>query len=306
MIGKINKGSSFGGVVNYVLGKKESKLIDADGVLCDSINSIIRSFIAQTQLNENKKQPVEHIVLAYKKEDLPLLTDAKMVELAKEYMELMKLTNTQYIIVRHEDREHPHCHIVLNRIDNDGKLLSDKHDKLKNVTVCKYLKEKHDLTFGENKAQVNIDRLRPYEKAKHEIYHILTASLNKSKSWSELRKELAKQGVTIEYKYRGQTTEVQGINFSKDGFNFKGSQIDRRYSYSQLNRQLSRNNKNNVIQKPIVKPIYESKQTFDTSVVESLIGMLSFGSNYSESLPEDPAEIEFRKKKKKKRQQIKL
>ena len=40
----------------------------------------------------------------------------------------MKITDTQYIIVRHQDREHPHVHIVFNRIDNNGKSISDRND----------------------------------------------------------------------------------------------------------------------------------------------------------------------------------
>ena len=51
--------------------------------------------------------------------------DVLMVEIAKKWMEQMRIRNTQYIIARHHDTEHPHCHIVFNRIDNDGNLISD-------------------------------------------------------------------------------------------------------------------------------------------------------------------------------------
>jgi len=44
----------------------------------------------------------------------------------------MKITDTQYIIVRHQDREHPHVHIVFNRIDNNGKTISDRNDMYRN------------------------------------------------------------------------------------------------------------------------------------------------------------------------------
>ncbi|MDA6986961.1 relaxase/mobilization nuclease domain-containing protein, partial [Escherichia coli] len=41
-----------------------------------------------------------------------------------------------YIIVRHQDREHPHVHIVFNRIDNNGKTISDRNDMYRNEQVC--------------------------------------------------------------------------------------------------------------------------------------------------------------------------
>ena len=39
MIGKISKGAGFKGCVNYVLGKPEARLLAAEGVLTDSLES---------------------------------------------------------------------------------------------------------------------------------------------------------------------------------------------------------------------------------------------------------------------------
>ena len=121
MIGKIKKGSGFKGCVNYVLGKEQAALLHADGVLTESQGDIIRSFILYAAgMNPDLKKPVGHIALSYSPVDAPKLTDEKMIQLAREYMREMKITDTQYIIVRHQDREHPHVHIVFNRIDNSG------------------------------------------------------------------------------------------------------------------------------------------------------------------------------------------
>ena len=119
MIGKIKKGSGFKGCVNYVLDKEQATLLHAEGVLTESKQDIIRSFCTQTEMNPNLKKPVGHIALSYSAVDAPKLTDEKMIQLAQEYMHEMKITDTQYIIVRHQDREHPHVHIVFNRIDNN-------------------------------------------------------------------------------------------------------------------------------------------------------------------------------------------
>ena len=118
MIGKIKKGSGFKGCVNYVLSKEQAALLHAEGVLTESNRDIIRSFILQAGMNPDLKKPVGHIALSYSPVDAPKLTDGKMIQLAQEYMREMKITDTQYIIVRHQDREHPHVHIVFNRIDN--------------------------------------------------------------------------------------------------------------------------------------------------------------------------------------------
>ena len=102
MIGKIKKGSGFKGCVNYVLGKEQAALLHAEGVLAESKQDIIRSFCMQTEMNPGLKKPVGHIALSYSVVDAPKLTDEKMVQLAQEYMREMKITDTQYIIVRHQ------------------------------------------------------------------------------------------------------------------------------------------------------------------------------------------------------------
>lgn len=40
------------------------------------------------------------------------MTDDFMLKIAHEYMEKMGITDTPYIIARHTDKEHSHCHNV--------------------------------------------------------------------------------------------------------------------------------------------------------------------------------------------------
>ena len=131
--------------MDYVLGKQQAVLLHADGVLAESRQDIIRCFCAQASMNPRLGKPVGHIALSYSVNDAPKLTDEKMIQLAQEYMREMKITDTQYIIVRHQDREHPHVHIVFNRVGNDGKTISDRNDMYRNEQVCKKLKAKHAI-----------------------------------------------------------------------------------------------------------------------------------------------------------------
>ena len=66
MIGKLKKGSSFGGCIRYVTGKDEAKIIASDGVLLGTNAEIMQSFELQRQLNPRIKKPVGHIALSFK------------------------------------------------------------------------------------------------------------------------------------------------------------------------------------------------------------------------------------------------
>ena len=303
MIGKIKKGSGFKGCVNYVLSKEQATLLHAEGVLAESKQDIIRSFCMQTQMNSDLKKPVGHISLSYSAIDAPKLTDKKMIELAQEYMREMKITDTQYIIVRHQDREHPHVHIVFNRIDNNGKTISDKNDMYRNKQVCKKLKVKHGLYFANGKEQVKQHRLKEPDKTKYEIYTTVKSEIGKSKNWQQLQHHLAEKGISIHFKYKGQTDEIQGISFSKGEYTFKGSEIDRSFSFSKLDKcfesaGLATNGSYQratgiFVQEPIINKV-------DNSLVTGLGGL--FSDLLAPPVDETPDNPDLRKKKKKKRQ----
>ena len=239
MIGKLKKGSSFGGCIRYVTGKDEAKIIVSDGVLLGTNAEITQSFELQRQLNPRIKKPVGHIALSFKPEDKPRLTDEFMAKIALEYMRMMGITDTQFIIVRHHNTDNPHCHIVYNRINNDGKLISDRNDYRRNEQVTKALKSKYGFTYGTDKSKTNSRKLRNTERAKYEIHNAVKDALKGADSWQKFKNELAKRGVHLEFVYMDkEQTKVQGIRFSKDGYSFKGTQISREYSFVKLDARL--------------------------------------------------------------------
>ncbi|AAO78249.1 mobilization protein BmgA [Bacteroides thetaiotaomicron] len=310
MIGKLKKGSSFGGCIRYVTGKDEAKIIASDGVLLGTNAEITQSFELQRQLNPRIKKPVGHIALSFKPEDKPRLTDEFMTKIAIEYMQMMGITKTQFIIIRHHNADNPHCHIVYNRINNESKLISDRNDYRRNEQVTKALKSKYGLTYGTDKSNTNTRKLRNAERAKYEIHNAVKDALKMADSWEKLRSELAKRGVHLEFVYKDKAqTKVQGIRFCKDGYSFKGTQICREYSFGKLNAKFE-GTENHVSTRANSAQQYEqgcrkneqvpfmSENCQDPWDGISSIGLFaSANAQTFESFPED----ESAKKKKKKR-----
>ena len=310
MIGKITKGTSFKGCISYVLGKQDARLLEVEGVLAEGIPAVVAGFQVQRMMNPDIMQPVGHISLSYAPEDAHKLTDEMMVLLAKEYMERMGIKDTQYIIARHHDQKHPHVHIVYNRIDNKGKTISDRNDRVRNVVVCKEMKEKYGLFFGKGKDRVRIHRLKGEDRIRYEIYHAVKDALVRTCTWSQFVDELAIHGIQAIFKYKGKSDVVQGLSFSKDGFTFKASDIDRNFSYSKLDKQLSDGNAfgknldrdNHIADLPGNYRQDRRQHSPDISAVENLASAI--GGLFS-PLPDDrddePRNFTHHKKKKKKR-----
>lgn len=242
MTAKIIKGTSFSGAIGYMLSKKEkAEILKAEGVRAEPTELSAKCFELQASMRPSVKKPVWHISLNFSQQDKEKLTNEKMVNIAETYMQKMGIQNTQYLIVRHHDREHPHIHLCINRIDNDGKLISDKNEKYRSTAVCKELTEKHGLYFASGKENVNRERLIGYDKTKYEIYDALKRAIPKSKTWEELRRNLKKENVFFEFKTAGSTNKIQGIIFEKDGTKINGSKVDRECSFSKIDRQIKDN-----------------------------------------------------------------
>ena len=242
MIAKIVKGSSFKSVVNYILDKeKDAKIIALDGLFAENRDTIAMSFEAQTKMNPAVTKSVGHISLAFHKDDEHRLTDRAMAGIALEYLKEMGITDTQVLIVRHFDKEHPHVHIAFNRIANDGRTITDRNERIRSARICKELTRKYGLYFTNGKEQVKRHRLKEPDKTKYELYSILKSEVSRCGNWRQLATNLEKQGVDIRFKHKGKSNEVQGVVFTKNGYSFSGSKIDRRFSFSKIDATLNAN-----------------------------------------------------------------
>ncbi len=307
MIAKIIQGCGFRGAVNYVLDKNNARLLYGEGLRLKDKASIIQSFISQSKLKPKISKPVVHISLDFSAQDKGRLTDNFMVDVAHEYLGEMGYGNTQYIIARHHDTDHPHIHLVINRIDNNGNRISDQNEKLRNTKVCMALTKKHGLYIASGKENVKEHRLKEPDKTKYEIYHSLKSAIPNCRSWQELNAELLKSGVTIEFRKNGNTDKIQGVRFGKNGYEFNGSKIDRAFSYSKINYQLHQNER--IVQTASTP---KSKNSLDDSTGHfsgtkttaasfgGVIALLNPSSNYDEDYAENLRQEAKKRKKRKK------
>lgn len=243
-------------------------------------------------------------------------------------MELMGIKDTQFLLVRHFDRSNsvrllptgrkngnPHCHLVYNRINDEGKTITDQNDFRRNEQVAKLLKRKYGLTFSKGKGRTKTERLRGTEKTKYEIYHAVGTGLLRCKSWPEFVNHLKANGVEVELVMRRNASkdlkDLQGMRFKKDGYTFKASQIRRGLSYAAILSKLDSNAEKEQqrtinSQARLIQAEQPREETYSEPQKhnEPSIGIPSLGLFDTTNPVYDPAEEEFRRrmqKKKKKR-----
>jgi len=302
MIAKIMKGSGFKGIINYILDpKKGTELIDSSGVRTDGINHIVQSFIDQTELNPRVGKVVGHISLSFSAQDSPKLSNEWMVKVAREYLDKMGIKDTQYIIGRHFDKEHPHIHIAFNRIDNNGKTISDRNDRFRSEKICKELTAKYGLYFADGKEKVKEHRLKEPDKTKYEIYQTLKTEITRCREWKDLLTHLKKQDIDVRFKYKGNSQEMQGIIFEKNGYHFNGSKVDRSFSYSKIDFAPQQNNREHGQQMQGTLNLISNVASVTSEIANDLIeGGLDLFQTHG-TLPAEVYNTLDKKKKKKKR-----
>lgn len=244
MMAKIKTGTSFGGALDYDRDKNQQNqkiatFLDscgvdmnykADGTPDPDMKAVVRSFEIQAALNPKVSKPVVHIALTFKPEDKPRLTNDYMVKLAKEYMQEMGFTNTQYIIHRHEETRNPHVHITLNRVDNDGKRISDSNELRRNAAVCKAITLREGLAWGDSKVISQAKVNDKSERFRYDIAKTVYQCLQKSSTLTQFQQETAKHGIETTLKLSESSGKVIGITFTaKDSEGkdhvFKGSKL---------------------------------------------------------------------------------
>ena len=196
-----------------------------------------------TRTRKPIESPVGHISLDFHPDDAPSMTDERMADIAIEYMKQMGLVNTPFVVVRHYDKAHPHCHLVFSRVNNNGKILSQTTNFKRNERVCKALNKKYGLHMATDKRNTNVEKLRGREKMRYEVFNLCNAAFANAyvTNWNEYVAELKRKGISVEHRYSpSDPSKITGTFYVKDGKKFPSSKIDKRYTYSGLVAALKR------------------------------------------------------------------
>lgn len=251
MIAKFKNRVDFTGLVSYAndikSDEKRGRLLSYQGVCVVSNETIADSFNTQLRRPDSKGKihhigkPVKHVSISFSPEDAHLFPDNEevdryMAQLVDEWLRGMGITNAQYIVARHFDKAHPHCHLVYSRIALDGSVISAYNEQLRSADVCKKIKLRHGLTFGNSSGEkVNRDRLLPVQQALFDLKTAVIAAADNASSWVEFQRELEAQGIEACFSFNRTTGEVRGISFAKGDYRFAGSKLSKqKLSYSKL------------------------------------------------------------------------
>lgn len=155
MVAKISLGKSLYGVIAYngeKINKEKGRVLDTNKIFNDgsgtvNIGRAYEDFQRWMPTHTKTERPVMHISLNPHPDDR--LSDADFTRLAHEYMERMGFGEMPYLIVKHEDIDRHHIHIVALRVGTDGRCISDKNNFYRSKDITRELEKEFGLKPAE-------------------------------------------------------------------------------------------------------------------------------------------------------------
>ena len=151
MIAKISSTENLGGALGYnfkKVEKGEASILLAAELYQDkegryTIEDVLADMEALIPKNCRTKKTVFHCSLNPHPDEK--LSDERLTQIAKEYMEALGYGNQPYIVFKHNDIAREHIHIVSLRIDGEGKKINDKFEKRRSKQITDALERKYNL-----------------------------------------------------------------------------------------------------------------------------------------------------------------
>ena len=268
MIAKISATENLGGALGYnfkKVEKGEASILLAHGLYQNkeehyTMAEVFADMQALIPENCRTKKTVFHCSLNPHPDEK--LSDERLTQIAKEYMEALGYGKQPYIVFKHNDIAREHIHIVSIRVDSRGQKINDRFEKRRSKQITDALKRKYSLipsskvTDREMKEVSKIDTTKG--NIKEQVAETLLSVLKHYKfcSLGELNAILSRYHLTVEEvktefrgkKYDGLVYVPTDEKGNKAGTPIHASDIGRGVGYTAVQNRMQKS-------KQTIKPL---------------------------------------------------
>jgi len=165
MIAKIGRSANLYGALAYNNLKVEkengqilftNKIIEtSDGQY--SVAQLAQSFAPYLLANQNTEKHTLHISLNPDPKDK--VSDDTYREMAQQYMKELGYGDQPFVVFKHTDIDRSHIHIVSVCVDENGKKIPDKFEKVRSMNICRELEKQYNLIPATDKERQHNDKI---------------------------------------------------------------------------------------------------------------------------------------------------
>ena len=226
MIGKVSSGTSFSGLATYLTQSEERVAwTEPRWMIGTDPQEVAREMETAASLSDARlEKPVYHVSISFGEADHP--TREQMREAADRVLGELGLSEHQAFLVAHQDKDHPHLHVMVNRAHPDtGKAADVSFDYRRVEGVLRELEKEwgmqrvpghhardagdpapdrtQSVATGEARRTERTGESSFPQQIRETMGDDLNRAIEQSKSWDELRAALGRHGYRIEPTERG-------------------------------------------------------------------------------------------------------
>ena len=260
MVAKISVGKSLYGALAYngeKINEAKGRLLTTNRIYNDGTGTVdirkaMEGFLACMPEHTRVEKPVLHISLNPHPDDV--LTDTELQDIAREYLEKLGYGDQPYLIVKHEDIDRHHLHIVTINVDEKGRRLNQDFLFRRSDRIRRELEQKYGLHPAERKNQRIENPLRKVDASagdvKRQVGNTVKALSGQYRfqTMGEYRALLSLYNMTVEEargnvrgrEYNGLVYSVTDDSGNKVGNPFKSSLFGKSVGYDAVQRKFAR------------------------------------------------------------------
>ena len=260
MVAKISVGKSLYGALAYngeKINEAKGRLLTTNRIYNDGTGTVdirkaMEGFLACMPEHTRVEKPVLHISLNPHPDDV--LTDTELQDIAREYLEKLGYGNQPYLVVKHEDIDRHHLHIVTINVDEKGRRLNQDFLFRRSDRIRRELERKYGLHPAERKNQRIENPLRKVDASagdvKRQVGNTVKALSGQYRfqTMGEYRALLSLYNMTVEEargnvrgrEYNGLVYSVTDDSGNKVGNPFKSSLFGKSVGYDAVQRKFAR------------------------------------------------------------------
>ncbi len=252
MIAKMKSNISIGATLGYNL-KDESQIIETHNLVGEHVQDYELQMRSTQNLFEGRARNLTaHIIISPSIDDGAKLTLDDWKSIANDFRHKADLEKYEAIVFLHDDREHRHLHMVVNRVDELGQIYRNGNElnmsqRIGNeIALERGLKQAREVNKErglETEAPGTLSQISKDIKQAAAVSRDKVNKLDQKKFFEELRKT----GYTVKEFFNKETGSVRGYGVEKDGIFYNASQIGKDVTLSALNRKEVKNESKQVI-----------------------------------------------------------
>ena len=238
MVGLAKSCSGGGALANYVLGENKGYELDRNLLCGTTPKEIVEEMKMIQDLNQRATNKTFSLVLSPDIKDGKNLSDEHLKTMTQDYLNKLGIDTEkqQYVAFVHTEKEHKHIHIIANRVQANGKLISDNHIGKRAQWIAHEIAKEKGLISAKEKMFENIKNIeKGTDNLKNQIFkkhqEILKQNPKSFENYILLMKE---HGFLVK-----PTINRQG---QLQGFRVKDLKTEKEFKASEVNRLMSASN----------------------------------------------------------------